>query len=203
MGTLITTLPTSPGTSPVSPATHVSLIALTSTLSRLAAGFLSDYLAPTTSLSLPPTPRESRPSCSRLTILFSFSTLMFLAFTLVASSFIHAHPNLFFLVSSSVGAGYGAVFSLAPTVVSVVWGTKNFGTNWGIVTMTPAVGAVVFGSLFSAEYDNGVGDDGVCRGAECAKWSFTVMAGCVAVAVAGWTWAWRGKGGWKEKGVVV
>lgn len=206
MGTLITTLrplPTSLNAPilppPVSPALHVSLIALTSTFSRLFAGSLSDYLAPSAP-TLPPT--KPRFSCSRLYILFSFSLLMFLGFFLVATSFIYTHPKLFFLVSSTIGAGYGAVFCLAPTVVSVVWGTKNFGTNWGIVTMTPAVGATVFGSMFSAEYDKHA-EGGVCMGSHCASMSFAAMAGCVLVAVAGWWWTWKGQGGWKQRGVVV
>lgn len=204
MGTLIHTLPTQPTTSTtpaVSPATHVSLIALTSTLSRLLAGSLSDYLAPSAP-SLPPSRRRSRPTVSRLYILFTFALLMMGGFLLVSTSYIFAHPASFWLVSSSIGAGYGAVFCLAPTVVSVVWGTKNFGTNWGIVTITPALGAVLFGSLFAAEFDNGA-EEGRCRGPECARWSFAVMAASVGIAVVGWTWAWRGKGGWRERGVAV
>jgi len=207
MGTLIQTLRPTPTTtvSTVDPALQVSFIALTSTLSRLLAGSVSDYLAPPTpTVHLPPVPieaRRRRPTCSRMNILFFFAVIMFLGLALVATGTIHRTPSLFWLVSTSIGAGYGAVFCLAPTVVSVVWGTKNFGTNWGIVTMTPALGAVVYGCLFAAEFDAGVGaGQGACVGLHCAQYSFTAMAGSVVAAVVGWVWVW---GKWKRAGVIV
>lgn len=43
----------------------------------------------------------------------------------------------FALGSVFVGIGYGGIFTLAPTVVSVVWGIGGFGRNWGILTFTP------------------------------------------------------------------
>lgn len=206
MGTLIQTLRPTPTTSisTVDPALQVSFIALTSTLARLVAGSVSDYLAPPTpTLHLAPAPKSHRrrPTCSRMSILFLFALLMFLGLSLVASGTIHRTPSLFWLVSTSIGAGYGAVFCLAPTVVSVVWGTKNFGTNWGIVTMTPALGAVVYGCLFAVEFDNGVAEGmPSCVGFHCARWSFTAMAGSVIAAVGGWAWVW---GKWRRAGVLV
>ncbi|KAF8251581.1 MFS general substrate transporter, partial [Wilcoxina mikolae CBS 423.85] len=208
MGTLIQTLrpiPSTSNSSPppnVDPALQVSLIALTSTIARLLAGSVSDYLAPPTPTShLPPVPRAHRRiHCSRIYILFFFAAIMFSGFFLVASGTIHSHPDLFWLVSSSIGAGYGAVFCLAPTIVSVVWGTKNFGTNWGIVTITPALGAVVYGCMFAGEYDAGTGETGACYGWECARYSFAVMAGSVVFAAVGWYGVWKG---WKRAGVVV
>jgi hypothetical protein len=125
---------------------------------------------------------------------------MFMGFFLVASGMIHTHPELFWLVSSSIGAGYGAVFCLAPTIVSVVWGTKNFGTNWGIVILTPALGAVVYGCIFAGEYDAGTGETGACYGWRCARYSFAAMAGSVVLAVVGWYGVWKG---WKRAGVIV
>lgn len=206
MGTLIQTLtpPTSaaPARAAVDPALQVSLIALSSTLARLLAGSISDYLAPPAPLHhLPPLPPPSkRFHCSRIVIMFIFSAIMFMGFLLVATGAVHARPDLFWLVSSSIGAGYGAVFCLAPTVVSVVWGTRNFGTNWGIVTMTPALGAVVYGCLFAVEYDAGTGVGGVCYGGGCVERSFAVMSGSVVAAVVGWGWVW---GKWKRERVAV
>jgi len=181
---------------------QVSLIALTSTVARLLAGSVSDYLAPPTPTDhLPPIPRaHSRVYCSRIYILFFFAAIMFMGFFLVASGMIHTHPELFWLVSSSIGAGYGAVFCLAPTIVSVVWGTKNFGTNWGIVILTPALGAVVYGCIFAGEYDAGTGETGACYGWRCARYSFAAMAGSVVLAVVGWYGVWKG---WKRTGVIV
>ncbi|KAA8899940.1 major facilitator superfamily domain-containing protein [Sphaerosporella brunnea] len=205
MGTLIQTLRPSPSAaSTVDSATQVSLIALTSTFARLIAGSVSDYLAPLAPTShLPPRPRthKQRFTCSRMSILFFFAGLMLVGFLLVASGRIHESPDLFWMVSSSIGAGYGAVFCLAPTVVSVVWGTKNFGTNWGIVTMTPALGAVLYGCLFAAEFDGGVKEgETACIGLHCARYSFAAMAASVVAAVLGWAAVWRT---WRQRGVVV
>lgn len=213
MGTLIQTLPPIPTTSlaplttkpPVSPATHVSLIAATSTISRLLAGSLSDYLAPKLPSLLPGTmpgafPTSSRFTLSRIPLLLISSGSMLLGLLLVASGYIYQHPTHFFLVSSGIGVGYGAVFCLAPTVVSVVWGTRNFGTNWGIVTMTPAIGAGVFGILFGAEFDAGKDEAGRCVGWHCSRGSFGIMAAAVLIAIGLWTHVW---GRWKHRGVVV
>lgn len=187
----------------------MSLIALTSTAARLIAGSVSDYLAPPAPVvHLPPAPKLRRPkrlSCSRMNILFLFAAIMFSGFFVVASGVVHARPELFWLVSSSIGAGYGAVFCLAPTVVSVVWGTRNFGTNWGIISMAPALGAVVYGCMFAGEYDTGAGagagaDAGACYGWVCVRYSFSAMAASVVLAVAGWGWVWRA---WNRAGVVV
>jgi hypothetical protein len=38
-----------------------------------------------------------------------------------------------------IGVSYGGVFTLAPTVVSIVWGIGGFGRNWGILTFTPGI----------------------------------------------------------------
>lgn len=191
MGTLLTTLTATPP----NPATHVSIIAATSTASRILAGLLSDYLAPSVT--------SSRPQCSRIVLLVFSAALLFSAELLLALGVFQGHADRFWVVSALMGAGYGAVFTLAPTVVSVVWGTKNFGTNWGIVCMTPAVGATAYGVLYAAVYDCHSGDDGGCVGVGCYRGSFAVMAVGTGVAVGGWVWAWRGRGGWRGKGVVV
>jgi hypothetical protein len=136
-------------------------------------------------------------------LLFSFAFLMLLGNLYVSLGYVQEHGENFWIVSSSIGAGYGAVFCLAPTVVSVVWGTENFGTNWGIVTMTPAVGATVFGSVFAWGYDHYANNHGICWGKECYSGSFMVMAVSVACALVGWTVAWQAPGGWKARGIVV
>lgn len=136
-------------------------------------------------------------------LLFFFSLLMCTGQLFVALGFVQEHGERFWVVSSFIGAGYGAVFCLAPTVVNVVWGTKNFGTNWGIVTMTPALGASLFGLVFAQGYDSHAGKGGVCWGRECYERSFMIMAGSVGLALVGWAWCWKGRRGWGSRGVVV
>ncbi|RPA93455.1 MFS general substrate transporter [Choiromyces venosus 120613-1] len=210
MGTLITTLYPPPSTAsqirnPIDPATHVSIVAATSTIARVVAGILSDYLAPPvpTSDACPPPPPRKFPRCSRMCLLFLFAFLMLLGNLYVSLGYVQENGENFWIVSSSIGAGYGAVFCLAPTVVSVVWGTENFGTNWGIVTMTPAVGATVFGSIFAWGYDHYADKNGICWGEDCYSASFMVMVVSVACALVGWSIAWKGPSGWSARGITV
>lgn len=202
MGSLIQSLyPPSTSSTHIDPATHVSIIATTSTLARILVGILSDYLGP----SLTPTTLSSsyRPRCSRVVLIISVSCFLLAAHLLLAFASLPFLTSYFWLISALVGSGYGAVFTLAPTIVSVVWGTENFGTNWGVVMTTPAVGATVYGLLYASVYDSHAGADGRCWGGECYRGAFGVMAMGAVLAVAGWVWAWRGKGGWKERGVIV
>ncbi|KAF2632100.1 MFS monocarboxylic acid transporter [Macroventuria anomochaeta] len=226
LGTIINTLTPPHVDVSTTPATHVSIVAITSTLARLITGTLSDILAPVAPVrshlqgpdsianslsSLPPQPTR-RFTVSRITFLLTFAFLLSLGQLLLASGAIQNHPNRFALVSSLIGAGYGAVFSLAPIVVSVVWGVENFGTNWGILAMTPAAGATLWGAIYAFVYQRGadnmnVGekdvDDVLCYGKSCYAPTFWAMAVCVWLAMALWVYAWRGPGGWKRRGVAV
>lgn len=207
MGALIQTLyppQTALGSvNPVDPATHVSIVALTSTAARISAGLLGDWLASDPSTSENGIPAPHKFNCPRMALLFLSALVMCSGQLFVALGFVQEHGERFWVVSSFIGAGYGAVFCLAPTIVSVVWGIENFGTNWGIIAMTPALGATVFGLIFAQGYDSHAGKGGFCWGQECYKNSFVVMVGSVLLALVGWAWCWRGIGGWKSRGVAV
>ncbi|KAK3678130.1 hypothetical protein LTR78_002225 [Recurvomyces mirabilis] len=131
LGTIIGTLYPPPTTAPVSgeivaprttAATHVSIVAITSTLARILTGTLTDLLAPTTaphqhrrgpnslsnsfaslpplegSLYAPPLPNTGgRPEISRLTFLLTFSLLMSLGQILLASGFLQGRGDLFWI----------------------------------------------------------------------------------------------------------
>jgi MFS family permease len=228
LGTIIGTL-SPPHTStppPTSAATHVSIVAITSTAARLLTGTLSDILAPVAPLnphrrgpdsianslaSLTPTKRFT---VSRVTFLLAFALILSLGQLLLASGVIQNHAGRFVWVSAFIGAGYGAVFSLLPIVVSVVWGVENFGTNWGILATTPALGATVWGAVYAAVYQHatGTGENGLglkaaeevmCYGVRCYAPTFWAMAVSVWVACGLWVWAWRGPGGWMKRGIAV
>lgn len=110
----------------ISTATHVSIIALTSTIARLIAGSLSDYLAPSLPVA-PPPPHTAepgflgwwkrylggKPTVSRMWLLIGFAGVMCTAQVFVAAGGVDQAGERFWLVSSAMGAGYGAVFTLA------------------------------------------------------------------------------------------
>ncbi|KAJ5869721.1 hypothetical protein N7455_004662 [Penicillium solitum] len=220
LGTIIPTLtpqsyPTGASPPAGSPSTHVTTIALTSTIARLLTGSLSDFFAPPAAHLFPSIPEGSRntsPASSRLTLsrmtfLIPSAFLLSMGYLLLASPLPLAHPGIFNLTTALIGFGYGSAFSLAPIIISVVWGVENFATNWGIVAMMPAAGAALWGIVYSAAYQNamdrGDGDglsDGQCHGWRCYGFWAVGCTVSVWVAVLAWLAAWRG---WKRRGVVV
>lgn len=207
---------------PTSAATHVSILGITSTAARLLTGTLTDVLAPSpqaqhmqmmSSQDLP----NKRFSVSRIPFLIFFAVALSLGLVALASGFIQNHGDRFWIVSSLVGAGYGAVFSLTPIIITVIWGVENFGTNWGIVAMFPALGSTMWGLIYSAVYqagarkpvedaaggNGGEGDGIFCYGTQCYAPTFWAMAVSVWVACLLVLWAWKGKGGWSHRGIVV
>ncbi|KAK3905618.1 major facilitator superfamily domain-containing protein [Staphylotrichum tortipilum] len=228
MGTVIKTL--YPPTlhyvgKPTSPATHVSIVGITSTAVRLLTGTLTDLLAPSpktshvqiTTLSSPAHPRSRIPSVSRVSFLLFFAALLSLGLAALAGGFAQDRGDRFWIVSGLVGAGYGAVFSLTPIIITVIWGVENFATNWGIVAMFPALGATVWGLVYSAVYQTGAERQGgsavggessnnsnlLCYGKECYAPAFWAMAASVWIACGLVLWAWKGKNGWAQRGIVV
>ncbi|EAW13174.1 MFS transporter [Aspergillus clavatus NRRL 1] len=198
------------------PSTHVTTIALTSTIARLLTGSLSDFFAPRATHLFPanietgrPSSSSSsvvgRPTLSRLMFLLPSALLLSLGYLLLSSPLPLQHPGLSHITSALIGLGYGSAFSLVPIIVSVVWGVENFGTNWGIVAMVPAAGATMWGVIYSRGYqdatDGGNGSiDGQCHGWQCYGFWAVGCTLSVWVAMIAWVLAWRG---WRRSGVVV
>ncbi|PYH75913.1 MFS general substrate transporter [Aspergillus uvarum CBS 121591] len=213
--TPITNLPNAPSPAGL-PSTHVTTVALTSTIARLLTGSLSDFFAPQARHLLPggnpdinrpasPTDPRNRVTFTRLAFLLPSAFLLSLGYLLLASPLPLEYPALTHITTALVGLGYGSAFSLVPIIISVVWGVENFGTNWGIVAMVPAAGAAAWGLIYSRGYqdatDGGNGTaDGQCHG----WWCYGLWAvGCtvsVWVAIGAWLAAWRH---WRRRGVVV
>ncbi|KAJ5160166.1 transporter mch1 [Penicillium canariense] len=199
------------------PSTHVTIIALTSTIARLLTGSLSDFFAPAATHLFPPipenarhrpaTPHDSRLTISRMAFLLPSALLLSLGYLILSTPLPLKEPSIFHLTTALVGFGYGSAFSLAPIIISVVWGVENFATNWGIVAMMPALGAALWGVVYSCAYQNAIdagtgfgSPDGQCHGWKC--YGFWAL-GCTAsvwIAIVAWLAAWKG---WKKKGVIV
>jgi hypothetical protein len=232
MGTIIRTLypPALHFTGkPTSAATHVSIVGVTSTAARLLTGTLTDLLAPSprarhVQITGTTNTLRGRLSISRVTFLLAFALLLSLGLAGLASGFVQGRGDRFWIVSGLVGAGYGAVFSLTPIIITVIWGVENFATNWGIVAMFPALGSTLWGVVYSAVYQAGAdkeaspgghsngggggggggeGQDNLCYGSECYAPAFWAMAASVWIACGLVLWAWKGRNGWSQRGIVV
>ncbi|QUC21743.1 uncharacterized protein UV8b_05986 [Ustilaginoidea virens] len=223
LGTVIGTL-TPPSTDgfgeATTAATHVSIFGVTSTIARLLIGTLTDLLAPAPEtqhiqLSSHRSAQHSqRFTISRVAFLVFFALLMSFGFIFLASGLVQNHADRFWVVSGLVGAGYGAIFSLTPLIVTIIWGVENFATNFGIIAMLPAIGSTFWGLIYSGIYQAGAkgsavavngseDDDLFCYGKQCYSGTFWAEGICVWVACLLVLYAWRGSGGWKQRGIVI
>ena len=112
---------------------QISILALSSTVSRLVSGLVSDYVS---------SPNRRHPA-SRMPLLLSLCLLHFSAFLIISYVPIAWLREWFSLASIFVGISYGGIFTLAPTIVSVIWGIGRFGRHWGILTFTPGTFASI------------------------------------------------------------
>lgn len=222
LGTVLGTLTPPDGPSILSrgaAATHVSIFGVTSTIARLLIGTLTDLLAPsphTQHLQYGPS-RPSSPlrriAISRVVFMIFFAMLLAIGLLFLASGAAQNHAERFWVVSGLVGAGYGAIFSLTPLIVTIIWGVENFATNFGIIATVPALGSVFWGSIFSGVYQAGArsmqttpdqdDDDVFCYGKQCYAPTFWAEGLTVLLACGLMLWAWKGKGGWQQRGIVI
>lgn len=222
---------------PTSTATHVSTVALSSTISRLAVGVITDMVSPT------PQPirledddegghhgsvRRRNRTVSRVVWLILSALILALGHLILASGAAQSNSRVLSLVSVLFGCGYGASFALVPIIISTVWGSKHFGTNWGIVAMAPAVGAALWGFIYANNYGSAVDaiaapaptigafeiqlvttpeppilDRTLCYGVDCYARTFWLMMFSPLVASLLWAVAWKGPGGWQRRGLAV
>ncbi|KAI8623557.1 major facilitator superfamily domain-containing protein [Xylariaceae sp. FL1651] len=222
LGTVIGTLnPPSAYSNPTSAATHVSIMATVSTVARLIVASLSDLLSPSPESqhvqtgvhhSLPVL--RQRLSVSRIVLYIASAMVLSIGTVVLASGATQEHAGRFWIVSSSIGAGYGAVFSLTPIVITMIWGVENFGTNFGIVAVTPALGSVMWGIIYSSVYqagahnsaspeDDGTNGDTFCYGKQCYSLTFWAMTASIWIGSLMILWAWKGKNGWSSRGIII
>jgi MFS family permease len=116
------------------PSRHISMLALSSTVSRLLSGLLSDYIS---------SPNRAYPT-SRIPLFLILSLCHVSGLFLISYAPIPWLQEWFSIGTILVGIGYGGIFTLGPTVVSVVWGIGGFGRNWGILTFTPGIPLLVW-----------------------------------------------------------
>lgn len=153
-------------------------MAVTSTIARILTGTFSDMFAPVASTQqhlsssmhsqshLPSSSPARKPfRVSRITLLITFALIVSIGQVVLASGAVQNHAaERFWIVSGLIGTGYGAVFSLTPIIVSVIWGVENFGTNWGVVVVMPAFGATLWGLVYSVLYQAATATATVGRG---------------------------------------
>ncbi|KAF9104716.1 hypothetical protein BGX29_001398 [Mortierella sp. GBA35] len=145
---------------------HVSLVSMCSCLGRISTGMMSD---------LGKRGGGKWWGVSRVFFLLYAGSCVWLGQTF--GSGVQEIGDLV-KVSTLVGLGYGSVFGVAPTIVSEWFGVGNFGTNWGWISIAPAVGGQVFNLVFGWLYDREAEHEHTleCFGVECFHKSFVLGA---------------------------
>ncbi|KAK7998673.1 hypothetical protein PG991_015152 [Apiospora marii] len=167
---------------------------------------------PQAGLHLSHTTAGQKFSISRITLIVTAGIIISLGTLILATGAIQEHGDRFWMVSSLIGAGYGGLFSLMPIIVTIIWGVENFGTNFGIVALFPAIGSTMWGLIYSAVYEAGANtsspathseDDTFCYGKKCYSLTFWAMTASIWVGCGMILWAWKGRNGWAQRGVVI
>ncbi|KAJ2734565.1 hypothetical protein IW152_002222 [Coemansia sp. BCRC 34962] len=83
------------------------------------------------------------------------------------------------LGSALTGLSYGFLFGVMPTLVSVWFGTKHFGSNWGMTTVFIGFSGQALGAFFGYVYDANMPDQdpSKCRGGACYRDAFVLSMG--------------------------
>ncbi|KAK7205963.1 major facilitator superfamily domain-containing protein [Myxozyma melibiosi] len=185
MGSIIRSLST-PGPSA---STNVAIISFFSSAMRIVAGVASDQIA------------TRGPKYSRMWVLLFFTVVLAFGHWFVALGGLEVNNGEYFwLVSATLGAGYGAVFTLAPTLVSLVWGAERFGTNWGVLFVFPAVGSIIYELIYAGIYDHNTVDSKLCFGLQCYQTTFFITGISVLLALVAFTSVWLL--GWRRRSSV-
>lgn len=104
----------------------------------MLAGFLSDKFAA----------RVIRPVWLAIALLGMGASQILLAFSPL---------TLFYVAIPLVGLFYGSFWSLLPTIVADVWGTKAFGKIYSVVGLAPGVGSILMAQQLAGRiYDANV-----------------------------------------------
>jgi MFS family permease len=136
VGSMASTLfPNSPGDVQRARNLHVATFSISSFSARLAFGMLSDWTGG---------------GLSRLVWMATTALGMMTGMLGAAMTTEHIELLPWTIV---VGLSYGGVFTLTPTIVSEWWGSKNIGRNWGWMAWAPAMGGLLFNSLFGYVFD--------------------------------------------------
>lgn len=150
---------------------HVSVISIMSCTGRVLAGVISDF-------------HKRVFHMSRLWSFVIFAAIMTIGQGLGA--FYVNHLDRLMVVTVLTGFAYGGVFSISPTITAEFWGVRRFGTNWGFLSVGPAIGGLVSNVVFGYVYDEESRRQhekfpaSTCSGADCFRSAFMfTLATCV------------------------
>ena len=113
-----------------------------------------------------------------------------------------------YLLSVNTGAAYGITFTILcvnstflphatqsllsrPSIVYTIWGHRDFGRNFGILTYAPFFGTPLFSYLYAFVSDHNNVGAGICTGVPCWSSTFWVITGATLISCVASTLLWR------------
>lgn len=129
--------------SPAVSSELVSLYAFSSTVARLATGFIGDWF----------TSRNWSLKWILLTLLMLCLALQLGVLSLVFDPPVSDTWRILGL-SGLLGTVYGGLFTIYPTIVFIVWGERLFGTAYGSMMIAPALGSLFSCMAYARVYDS-------------------------------------------------
>ncbi|KAJ2727238.1 hypothetical protein H4S00_001699 [Coemansia sp. D1744] len=144
---------------------HVAVVSLGSFVGRLTIGIVADMCK-----------RIWRLPRSGILVVITACVLVSQLVVISATTL----PSLL-VGSACTGLSYGFTFGFVPTLVSVWFGTRHFGANWGVTTVFTGFSGQMLGAVFGRVYDANLPDRDP---AQCPQGSCYRAAFGLAVAVA-------------------
>lgn len=150
---------------------QISIMATSSTITRLAMGGLSDYLS----------------SCKRR---YPVCRVYLVIINLVAGivgQFIITKPVSFSTISVLNGSSYGGLFTIYPTIVASIWGIDMMGSTWGSFMVAPAIGSIGYSLFYGNEVDLKCGTEN----SNCLQTYFTSTTISLTISLILVVFVWR------------
>ncbi|KAG8906277.1 putative monocarboxylate transporter mch1 [Tulasnella sp. 403] len=146
IGTVVTSLLTVTRGSSQAVSNQVQLLSICNTASRLTSGPLIDLLCPN-----PLILNRRRVVISRFVFIGLGCLLLAVCYGFMGF-FVRSNDQTW-LLSGSVGIAYGAIWTVLPGVVKLMWGERNFGRNFGILAYAPFFGTTFWTYVFATNVD--------------------------------------------------
>ncbi|KAG8691849.1 tunicamycin resistance protein, partial [Ceratobasidium sp. 423] len=134
-------------------AAQVRFISIASTLAKLCTGPLADWICPPVDEG--PTmvcwcgPLRPEPKKGLNRMLFPAICLAILASVYAYTAVYITSAEQLWVLSVGTGLAYGASWAVLPSITSVIWGARNLGRNFGILSYAPLIGTPIFTYIYA------------------------------------------------------
>ncbi|QRW27172.1 cyclase [Rhizoctonia solani] len=140
-------------------AAQVRFISIAGTLAKLCTGPLADWICPPVDEG--PTlvcwcgPVRPDPKKGMNRMLIPAMCLTILASVYAYTAVCITSADQLWILSVGTGLAYGASWAVLPSITSVIWGARNLGRNFGILSYAPLVGTPIFTYVYAWTSEEG------------------------------------------------